>query len=457
VSAIRSKLLVESGSIFKTTPDVASIFSGAVKKIENDIAASPQGQAFSTLQKLEGKLTDIRAPWERYGTTEAAIFRRVARNLNDAFSESQLKGYADGWADGLGINKIAPGVPLAEKIEAHLASELRALDEDAANRVRQRVVDFMSLSAAMRFRLLEAETPEKQEQFTKYLASRRSEISKERRTLQAELRALNISTARLTDMREVVEFIISPSALERAQESWFYKLYDALRSETLFRICKIAGRENPDETILTERGLSVLKTVPEIFVIQHDWQAALGAATEIENAEWRLPSDQCVFEFQFIGHRVVVFAQAEEGVPQWFHLFVRCKDNIWFEVGSIDPDEIAAGGNDGLSKIVLANVRAICIALDAEVAEKQVVRASHLTNERRKAEGRLVLSDFHTVTLARRARVKALECGGAETGRKVRLHFRRGHWRHFQAHKTWIKWMLVGNPDLGFINKQYQL
>jgi hypothetical protein len=47
--------------------------------------------------------------------------------------------------------------------------------------------------------------------------------------------------------------------------------------------------------------------------------------------------------------------------------------------------------------------------------------------------------------------------GEREPGRKKRLHFRRGHWRHYETHKTWIKWMLVGDPDLGFIEKQYRL
>lgn len=37
------------------------------------------------------------------------------------------------------------------------------------------------------------------------------------------------------------------------------------------------------------------------------------------------------------------------------------------------------------------------------------------------------------------------------------MHFRRGHWRHYQDHRTWIKWCLVGDPDLGFVDKHYKL
>jgi hypothetical protein len=38
-----------------------------------------------------------------------------------------------------------------------------------------------------------------------------------------------------------------------------------------------------------------------------------------------------------------------------------------------------------------------------------------------------------------------------------RLHFRRGHYRHYPNHKLWIRWCLVGNPDLGFIDADYRL
>jgi hypothetical protein len=41
----------------------------------------------------------------------------------------------------------------------------------------------------------------------------------------------------------------------------------------------------------------------------------------------------------------------------------------------------------------------------------------------------------------------------------MRNHQRKADeaWRHFVSHKTWIKWTLVGDPDLGFIDKEYRL
>lgn len=78
-------------------------------------------------------------------------------------------------------------------------------------------------------------------------------------------------------------------------------------------------------------------------------------------------------------------------------------------------------------------------------------------NHQRERRGRLPLADYHVVMLAHRRRLEPLPRDpGAEVTRK-RLHFRRGHWRHYANHKTWIKWMLVGDPDLGFVDKEYRL
>jgi hypothetical protein len=93
--------------------------------------------------------------------------------------------------------------------------------------------------------------------------------------------------------------------------------------------------------------------------------------------------------------------------------------------------------------------------LDAEVAVHSVVRAPHALNVKRKNEGKIPIFDHHIVKLSDRHRASAKRFG--DTHKSPRLHFRRGHWRHFQTHKTWIKWMLVGDPELGFVDKEYRL
>lgn len=130
-----------------------------------------------------------------------------------------------------------------------------------------------------------------------------------------------------------------------------------------------------------------------------------------------------------------------------FTSFVECRD-CWYS-----PPETPL---DDFEKYLWDQVRAICISLDAEIAVTTVERAPLALNEKRQKAGKPPLSDFHVVDLSKRHRV-ANSADGAGEGSKKRLHFRRGHWRHFETSKTWVKWCLVGNPDLGFISKSYTL
>ena len=103
-----------------------------------------------------------------------------------------------------------------------------------------------------------------------------------------------------------------------------------------------------------------------------------------------------------------------------------------------------------------SQIRAMCIALDAEVAVSSIVRAPHRLNAARVDRGRLPIFDYHVVSLAKRTRPEALADTECE-GRHPRLHWVRGHWRHYTNVKTWIRWHLRGDPDLGFIEKHYRL
>lgn len=75
-------------------------------------------------------------------------------------------------------------------------------------------------------------------------------------------------------------------------------------------------------------------------------------------------------------------------------------------------------------------------------------------------QGKMPLYDYHVVSLAARKRYAARlpEPGDQDVERRhVRLHFVRGHWRHYENHKVFIKWHMRGDPDLGFIDKEYRL
>jgi hypothetical protein len=210
----------------------------------------------------------------------------------------------------------------------------------------------------------------------------------------------------------------------------------------------------------------------ESFVVQHDWAAAFSKAAGIEGS-FRLPFDLCAFEFCINGRRIIALAgnyaeligdeQSNEVFMQLAILttpgWTITKHAYWYRSECWDVE--AAGyerSRDPFAGVVAAvgaQVKAVCIALDAEVASTGVVRAPHALNKSREKAGRSPVKDHHVVMLSRRNRHPKFD--SAVDGGKKRMHFRRGHWRHYPSHKTWIKWTLVGDPDLGFVDKHYRM
>ncbi len=183
------------------------------------------------------------------------------------------------------------------------------------------------------------------------------------------------------------------------------------------------------------------------FVVQHDWARAFANATDYSEGDFNLPFDMCGFEFRISGRTVIVLAEQAEGARPSFTFYVEF-DGFWATEN--DNEEPIFG------PFCLSQIKAICVALDAEVAAHSVTRASESLNRRRADAGKLPLYSYHVVNLSHRSRVSNPASGGGEATKK-RLHFRRGHWRHYSDFKTWVRWTLVGNPDLGFIEKEYRL
>jgi len=193
------------------------------------------------------------------------------------------------------------------------------------------------------------------------------------------------------------------------------------------------------------------------LLVQHDWGKVLeDAKVEGLGEDPRLPYEITVFEFLFKGGVravVVSFGIKDEEVKGL--LFFKTHSG-WTRVdvsrGSYNPH-----GSTPIERVLYfleLNIRAVCIMLEAEVAEIMPVREPYKRNSAatRKA---LPMFSHHIVSLARRVRLTP--CDDHEPGTPKRLHFRRGHWRHYVSHRTWIKWTLVGNPDLGFVDKEYRL
>lgn len=194
---------------------------------------------------------------------------------------------------------------------------------------------------------------------------------------------------------------------------------------------------------------------PQVFLIEHDWGAAFSGAADYADGEYRLPFESCCFEMRLSGRRLMA-VESEQG-----RLIAIQAERFWVVYppvhlrGEAEDDE--QEHLRALSKLVETQVRAVCVALEAEVAMADVVRAPYKLNAARERKGQPPIADYHVVSLTRRQRATPLPSGREPEHGKVRLHFRRGHWRHYENHKTWIKWNLVGNPDLGFINKHYRL
>jgi len=198
----------------------------------------------------------------------------------------------------------------------------------------------------------------------------------------------------------------------------------------------------------------------EIMLIEHNWASAFKSA-DISDAVVKLPYDVCAFEFRFSGRPVIALA------TQFDTDIAFCPALSYGDTWVISEFVLPVNGFDFQSKYsttdniwtvfeqMALQIRAACIALDAEVAVSEIVRQPHTST--RGANNYQALKNYHVVSLANRGLRVLPMAESTETGRRIRLHFRRGHWRHFESHKTWIKWMLVGDPDLGFVDKHYKL
>lgn len=216
------------------------------------------------------------------------------------------------------------------------------------------------------------------------------------------------------------------------------------------------------------------------FVVENDWAKPL-EKSDLTTGDFTLPYSHCCFEFLVSGVRVVLALQEEADVGimavpfygykrRWFMgKDLHCVDGRlkWVKDAYDDAD-----GREW-AEFFTKHVRAICIMLEAEVAEAlerdQIDPGSSLAKSNQKRGKRS--PRYHVIRLVGR-HTRHRSHGSTEYQGIVPLHFRRGHWRHFRGtggnelyvdvegttrSRTRIKWMLVGNEDLGFIEKHYRL
>lgn len=277
------------------------------------------------------------------------------------------------------------------------------------------------------------------------LAAKVSEINRRRDDILSSRSTIEFSRNRLNILEETYELMECKSGWVLSKPSSCL-LHKAIEIGLAGEICAFDADKNKEYVIGDEYFFQVLKK-SHVFLLEHDWAKAFEHADF--SGEIKMPHEISCFEMR-INNKHVCYIVLDDGTDRGATLMVQTSHGWgWLAGKSLNEAPIA--------KFIPNQVRAVCISLDAEVAEANIVRAPYKLNAARAERGKLPLFDYHVVSLAKRSRAPALPSSSNEPTHHKRLHWRRGHWRHFATHKTWIKWMLVGNPDLGFVDKHYRV
>lgn len=218
----------------------------------------------------------------------------------------------------------------------------------------------------------------------------------------------------------------------------------------------------------------------QVVMVEHDWARLFKSATFEGGGgadEWQLPFDAQVYEFAISGAAVLALTYTTEAATTLSLAIRSPKMQSWTldQAGAmmtasgwsyLDHHDLIEQGEpiinaafDRLYDFIYQQIKAVAIMLEARVAEREVTRAPYKTNKPPRDAKPLPKLSHHVIRLSRDPRPAPLPAADRQqpgTGTRKRLHFRRGHWRHYSNHKTWIKWTLVGDPDLGFVDKEYR-
>jgi hypothetical protein len=240
--------------------------------------------------------------------------------------------------------------------------------------------------------------------------------------------------------------------------------------------------------MMNNDGEALIKNNFQSIVVEHDWAASMvGIEGFNDDGEIPMPFDWTCFEFRITGLRVLALVGEHDGTcygivctgvnGRWYvnaeqfdvrrgKFTAKWKEDDPYTPEDSDFKALAEKFLHMLSQ----QIRAVCIILDAGVGETDVCPASPALNKKRREQGRMPLKDYHIVRLHRRH--TRSDVRGPATGRHVRAHYRRGHWRHYKdgasgreqyidngilCSKTYIHWMIVGDINLGFVDKEYRL
>ena len=295
-----------------------------------------------------------------------------------------------------------------------------------------------------------------------------ADINLEKRRLHRRLDDIDVEEMNDKGRRAVLEMHNNP-VLQKLTESGLHKLMDAASAGHV----SVPHYGGDIPTKMRAVIAELPNYSPQVFVVQHNWGAAFSKADDFKGGEWLLPYRDCVFEFRITGRRVVVVCGGDENAALVSTAFfvdsgagwlLTCMYDVTPNGDWVPVPEIVALGDDTIKitqpvmELCRAQIRAISISLEAEVATTEVIRAPHKLNQKRERAGKVAIYDYHVVDLSRRKRYETLpRATGEDDIHHRRAHWVRGHWRHYEKSKSWIKWHLRGDLDLGFVDKEYRL
>ena len=137
----------------------------------------------------------------------------------------------------------------------------------------------------------------------------------------------------------------------------------------------------------------------------------------------------------------------------------------WYYVGEDDGRMFIEAGNEDLDEFNdISQVMPMCFGILSLMKEKLINSYEVITSQKskKKKKNGPIGSDYRVLTL-NLAQARRMSSGSRlKKHESPRMHWRRGHWRTIHRYtederNVWINKMLVGDPDKGFVNKDYAL
>lgn len=287
---------------------------------------------------------------------------------------------------------------------------------------------------------------------------------------------------------------ISVTSIEGTAHSRLSKFVDAIRDDKVLDFYRSTSGE---KRFLWEKYIGTCEASATKFsqfvpiMIMHDWESELGDGIKnMPGDEWKLPFERVAFEFVTVQNApscgdvripAIMFIQQNEDftidvfvafqnvVKAWSFTSVHHREPLhtFFQKTRefIGPNAVTSTRGYLYAKM-MDFIRAACIAIDTGIAETEKVSIAPKLQAKRARHGKSPLPDFRIINLSLPYRERAAARSEAtEPARRVRLHFRRGHWWprlgnddcKMAAFRKWRPWKLVGDPDLGYIKHQYRI